>query len=237
MSTGGHLHAAARRASVGSPETRGRRAPSQRRQGAALPAMWQNSSSRPSIRRGSARHGARPRSGSSWSRHPLTGCKFAWRLSLYGLRRSEVLGLRCSDIDLRVRTLTADQAPVLVEYRVRIEEPKSRNGKRTLPLDGELVATLTAQRTRQLDESTIMGTACQSRVGKLGWYQGGEYVISDEAGTPVHPEWRPQARRQQNSMGATCPVVVAASHWGQVAVPGPGRRGATGGIGWRGSCG
>jgi integrase len=21
------------------------------------------------------------------------------------------------------------------------------------------------------------------------WYQGGEYVITDQAGTPVHPEW------------------------------------------------
>jgi integrase len=61
----------------------------------------------------------------------------AWRLSLYGLRRGEVLGLRWSDIDLRTKTLTVNQARVLVEYRVRIEGPKSRNGKRTLPLDGE----------------------------------------------------------------------------------------------------
>ena len=66
----------------------------------------------------------------------------AWRQSLYGLRRGEVLGLRWSDIDLRVKTLTVNQARVLVEYRVRIEEPKSRNGKRTLPLDAELVAAL-----------------------------------------------------------------------------------------------
>jgi integrase len=59
----------------------------------------------------------------------------AWRLSLYGLRRGEVLGLRWSDIDLRARTLTVRQARVLVDYKVRIEEPKSRNGQRTLPLD------------------------------------------------------------------------------------------------------
>ncbi len=30
------------------------------------------------------------------------------------------------------------RAQVLVEYRVRIEEPRSRNGKRTLPLDDDL---------------------------------------------------------------------------------------------------
>jgi integrase len=72
----------------------------------------------------------------------------AWRLSLYGLRHGEALGLRWSDVDLRARTLTVNQARVLVEYRVRIEEPKSRNGKRTLPLDGELVAALTGLRKR-----------------------------------------------------------------------------------------
>jgi integrase len=73
----------------------------------------------------------------------------AWRLSLYGLGRGEVLGLRWSDIDLRAGTLTVNQARVLVG--VRIEEPKSRNGKRTLPLDSELVAGLTALRKRQLE--------------------------------------------------------------------------------------
>ena len=113
----------------------------------------------------------------------------AWRLSLYGLRRGEVLGLRWSDIDLRARTLTVNQARVLVEYRVRIEEPKSRNGKRTLPLDGELVTALTALRKRQLDESTAAGTAYRSGLARLDWYQSGEYVITDQAGTPVHPEW------------------------------------------------
>ena len=34
----------------------------------------------------------------------------AWRLSLYGLRRGEVLGLRWSDIDLRAGMLTVNQA-------------------------------------------------------------------------------------------------------------------------------
>ena len=70
-----------------------------------------------------------------------------------------MLGLRWSDIDLRARTLTVNQSRVLVEYRVRIEEPKSRNGKRTLPLDGELVTALTALRKRQLEESTLAGAA------------------------------------------------------------------------------
>lgn len=67
----------------------------------------------------------------------------AWRLSLYGLRRGELLGLRWPDIDLKAKTLTVNQARVLVEYKVLIEEPKSRNGKRTLPVDEALVLALT----------------------------------------------------------------------------------------------
>ena len=115
----------------------------------------------------------------------------AWRLLLYGLRRGEVLGLRWSDIDLRAGTLTVNQARVLVEYRVRIEEPKSRgNGKRTLPLDGELVAALTALRKRQLAESTtIAGAAYRSGPRRAGLVPRRRYVIIDEAGSPVHPEW------------------------------------------------
>jgi integrase len=113
----------------------------------------------------------------------------AWRLSLYGLRRGEVLGLRWSDIDLRAKTLTVNQSRVLVEYRVLIEEPKSHNGKRTLPLDDELVAALTALRKSQAQESADAGTAYQSGLAALDWYQGGEYVITNETGIPVHPEW------------------------------------------------
>ena len=103
--------------------------------------------------------------------------------------RARPAHLRWSDIDLRAGTLTVNQARVLVEYRIRIEEPKSCNGKRTLPLDGELVAALTALRKRHLEESTIAGAAYRSGLAGLDWYQGGEYVITDEAGTPVHPEW------------------------------------------------
>jgi len=52
-----------------------------------------------------------------------------------------------------------------------------------------VVAALTALRKRQLEESTTAGAAYRSRLTELDWYQGGEYVITDEAGTPVHPEW------------------------------------------------
>jgi integrase len=114
----------------------------------------------------------------------------AWRLSLYGLRRGEVLGLRWSDIGLRAKTLTVNQARVLVDYSVRVELPKSRNGLRTLPLDDALVAALTALRKRQARESEEAGALYRAGLDGLDWYTpGDEYVITDTAGIPVHPEW------------------------------------------------
>ena len=40
-----------------------------------------------------------------------------------------------------------------------------------------------------MDESSDAGTAYQAGLAVLDWYQGGEYVVTDEVGTPVHPEW------------------------------------------------
>jgi integrase len=113
----------------------------------------------------------------------------AWRLSLYGLRRGEVLGLRWSDIDLKAKTLTVCQSRVLVEYKVRIEEPKSRNGRRTLPMDDKLVGALIALHKRQMAESAEAPLAYRVGLGGLDWYGGGEYVVTDQLGLPVHPEW------------------------------------------------
>lgn len=113
----------------------------------------------------------------------------AWRLSLYGLRRGEVLGLRWADIDLRAKTLTVNRARVLVDYKVRIEPPKSRNGKRTLPLDDALVSALTELRKRQARESEAAGRAYRAGLEVLGWHTAGdEYVVTDELGIPLHPE-------------------------------------------------
>ena len=103
-----------------------------------------------------------PRERETWSKADLAKASSdrlhaARRLSLYGLRRGEVPGLRWSDIDLKANTVTVSQARVLVEYRVGIEEPKSRNGKRTLPLDDALVSALTMLRKRQLEESAAAG--------------------------------------------------------------------------------
>jgi integrase len=102
-----------------------------------------------------------------------------WRLSLYGLRRGEVLGLRWADVDLKAATITVRRARVLVGYEVVMAGPKSRNGERTLPLDEVLVSLLRALRKRQRGERVAAGPA----------YEASGYLAADELGIPVHPEW------------------------------------------------
>jgi integrase len=98
--------------------------------------------------------------------------------------------LRWSDIDLNARTLTVSQARILVDCKVRVEQPKSRNGTRALPLDDALVAALIKLRKRQAAESAAAATAYQAGLAALDWYiPGDEYLITDELGVPVHPEW------------------------------------------------
>jgi hypothetical protein len=57
------------------------------------------------------------------------------------------------------------------------------------PEAAPLVAALATLCKRQLDESAAAGVAYRSGRAGLDWYRGSEYVITDEAGTPVHLEW------------------------------------------------
>lgn len=104
----------------------------------------------------------------------------AWRMTLYGMRRGEVLGLRwAEDIDMEAETVRIGQSRVLVSGRVLAKCPKSEHGYRTLPLDAELMAVLRALRVRQLEERMAVGPA----------YEDSGYVVTDELGRPIAPHW------------------------------------------------
>jgi integrase len=103
----------------------------------------------------------------------------AWRLSLYGLRRGEVCGLRWDDLDLTSRTVTIRRSRVLVNGQVKIKTPKSSRGYRTLPLDDVLTAELRALHKRQAAERLAAGQV----------YQASGYVVADEVGAAPSPEW------------------------------------------------
>ncbi|HTX86253.1 MAG TPA: site-specific integrase, partial [Streptosporangiaceae bacterium] len=109
--------------------------------------------------------------------HRLYGC---WLLSLHGLRRGEVTGLRWDDIDLDGRKLTVASARVAVYQRGTVEKsPKSRRGVRTLPLTDAAVAALRQMQTRQKAERLAAGEA----------YAASGFVACDELGRPVSPRW------------------------------------------------
>jgi integrase len=110
-----------------------------------------------------------------------------WRLSLLGMRRGEVLGLRWRDVDLSARpdapcgSVTIGRARILVYGKVVVKEPKSERGFRTLPLpDEDTRAALTALQVRQLEEQEAAGPAWSAG--------GGAYVAVDELGVPWHPD-------------------------------------------------
>lgn len=103
----------------------------------------------------------------------------AWLLTLYGLRRGEVCGLRWSDVDLEARLITITSTRVVVNGKVITKAPKSDNGIRALPLDDGAVAALTAVHDRQVLEHLEAGDA----------YEESGYVVTDELGRPVHPDW------------------------------------------------
>ena len=107
-----------------------------------------------------------------------------WRLSLYGLRRAEVCGLRWSDIDMAARTLTVSSTRVVVYAPgegqvIDVKDPKSRRGARTLPLDDDLVTALKAMKARQAAERLAAG----------GAYQPAGLLAVNEIGQAVRPEW------------------------------------------------
>jgi integrase len=68
-----------------------------------------------------------------------------------GARRSEILALRWSDLDIENKTLRIERAVEEVELQpLAIKGPKTERGKRTITLDGGLVALLRAEREKHL---------------------------------------------------------------------------------------
>jgi integrase len=107
--------------------------------------------------------------------HRLFAC---WLLSMYGLRRSEVLGLRWSAVDLDTGTLSVRRGRVAVGAETVEGGPKSRRSRRDLPLPADMIEALRALRQRQRAEAMALG---------LGWSDD-RLVAVREDGEPLRPE-------------------------------------------------
>lgn len=102
----------------------------------------------------------------------LSAC---WLLSLAGMRRSEVLGLRWSDVDLDSKIVTVTRGRVLIDTKNVAEgQPKSRNSTRRLAIPDSYVTALKAMQARHAD--------------KLGQeHLANGYLAITEIGEPMRP--------------------------------------------------
>jgi integrase len=100
-----------------------------------------------------------------------------WELTLYGLRRSEVLALTWADIDLSTGVLSITRGVTSDDHgrRSAATPPKTERGRRELPLPAATVLALRALRDTQAREFGFEHV----RTG---------YLACDESGTPYRPE-------------------------------------------------
>jgi integrase len=103
-----------------------------------------------------------------------------WRLAaMSGLRRSELCGLKWSDIDLDTRRLSVRRAVVIVDGGpIRIKPPKTARSRRTVELDAGTVVELRGWRRAQLEERLRAGTAWADE----------DWIVADELGQVLRPD-------------------------------------------------
>lgn len=114
---------------------------------------------------------------SSTSEDRLAGI---WRTAaMTGLRRSEICGLTWPDVDLDRGVLSVRQAVVVINGRRHVKLPKTAASRRTVELDSDTAQGLRAWRKQQMEERLRAGEA----------WQVGQWVVTDELGVPINPEW------------------------------------------------
>jgi len=113
--------------------------------------------------------------------HPLAA---AWRLTLCGLTRADVLGLRWSDVNMDAGTVAVSQGRVQLQYggqRAYVDEPKSPQRRRTVPVELIHPGTMALLRTMRAQQM-------RDRMAAGGAWQDSGLVVVDELGVPVRPE-------------------------------------------------
>jgi integrase len=113
----------------------------------------------------------------------------AWLSLGCGLRRGEVLGLRWSDVDLDGAVLSVTGNVTRSSAGLVRGEPKTRRGRRQVPIPAVVVDSLRTHRRAQSAE----------RLASVHWVDSG-HVITNEVGGIVEPRalsrtWRGWARK------------------------------------------
>lgn len=125
-----------------------------------------------------------------------------WLLTLYGLRRSEIMGLRWPDVDLVEGTLSISKGVVADGKGRRSPETptKTRKGTRTLPLPPDVLTALRGLREDQAAEHGFEQV-------RTGW------LAVDELGVPLRPErWSDMWRALCRAAGVEAVTLHVARH-------------------------
>jgi integrase len=97
--------------------------------------------------------------------------------ALYGLRRSELLGLAWSAVDFRRGTVRIERALIEVHGRPEWTDGKNARSRRSIPIDKAVVAALKAHRKFQTEERLVAGADWQDH----------DLVVATRNGRPVSP--------------------------------------------------
>lgn len=103
----------------------------------------------------------------------------------YGLRRSEVCGLRWQDIDFGSGTLIIRNTVVRTKTLIEHEKTKNRKSKRTMILIPETIQYLKRLRAQQAENKLLLGRE----------YQSNDHVCVWPDGKPVSPDYVSHAFR------------------------------------------
>jgi len=91
---------------------------------------------------------------------------------MYGLRRSEIAGLKWGAIDFENDTLTVQHTVVKYKTLVAKDRTKNKTSNRTLPLNKEVKAYLLKLRARQEQDKLTLGKAYQDTEYVCRWADG-----------------------------------------------------------------
>ena len=104
---------------------------------------------------------------------PVTLC------AVYGFRRSEVLGLKWSNVNLKKRTITVAETLQQNTGGNYIDKPKTDSSYRTLPMTDSIYELLEAQKRLQEERKSIMGN----------YYIYSDYVCTWNDGQVISPNY------------------------------------------------
>ena len=109
--------------------------------------------------------------------HPLQALVYV--TLYYGLRRSEILGLRWSAVDFERGTLTVNHTVVKNRTIVRKDTTKTQSSHHTYLLIDDVREALLAQRKQQIQNKKAFGAA----------YKDSDYIFTWEDGTLYRPDY------------------------------------------------